>query len=329
MPIPPSTLSNPAGSSVPRPASRLIELGSRHRGARLDILLAAELELSRAQVRRLLVSEAIRLDGRALGLSDKGMPAPGSGTLEVTAWRAPADQVVRPEAAVATLRVLASGAGWLAVDKPAGMPVHPLREGEAGTVLGQVVGLHPEIHGVGEGGLRSGVVHRLDVDTSGVLLMATEEVAWRRIREAFQSHRVEKTYRAIVQGRFDPVGGELEMELPLVVARHRPAVVRVANEDEMRRGRARVIHQSVRPLEALRDATLVEVRPTTGFLHQIRASLAQLGHPLLGDGRYADEAIAKRAPRHMLHAARARLDEIDASAADAADFAACLDGLRG
>jgi 23S rRNA pseudouridine1911/1915/1917 synthase len=296
---------------------------------RLDILLAAELELSRAQVRRLLASEAIWLDGRVLGLSDKGMPSPGSGTVEVTAWRAPADQVVKPERAEARLSVLAAGPGWLAVDKPAGMPVHPLREGESGTVLGHVVTRHPEIHGVGEGGLRSGVVHRLDVDTSGVLLMATEAVAWQRIREAFQSHRVEKTYRAIVQGRFDPVGGELEMELPLVVARHRPAVVRVANEEEIRRGRARVIHQIVRPVEALRDATLVEVRPTTGFLHQIRASLAHLGHALLGDGRYADEVIAGRAPRHMLHAARARFEEIDASAPDAADFAACLDGLRG
>jgi 23S rRNA pseudouridine1911/1915/1917 synthase len=315
-------------SEVDRPASRLIRLNTRHRGVRLDIVLAAELELSRAQIRRLLASEVIRLDGRLLGLADKGMPSPGSGALEVTAWRAPADQVVRPEPMDTGPRVLASGPGWLAVDKPAGMPVHPLRDGEAGTVLGHVAARHPEIHGVGEGGLRSGVVHRLDVDTSGVLLIATEQVAWRRLREAFQTHRVEKTYRAIVAGNFAPIGGGLVMELPLVVARHRPAFVRVASEEEIRRGRARVIRQSLRPIEALRDATLVEVRPTTGFLHQIRASLAHLGHPLLGDGRYAEESTALRAPRHMLHAARVRLDEIDATANDAADFAACIDGLR-
>lgn len=310
------------------PGSRVIRLGARHAGSRLDVLLAAELELSRAQVRRLLVAESVRLDGRVLGIGDKGMATPGSGDLEIAAFRAPADQFVRTERSDAGPTVLATGPGWLALDKPAGMPVHPLREGEEGTVLGHVAALRPEIRGVGEGGLRSGVVHRLDVDTSGVLLMASEEGAWRRIRAAFQDHRVEKTYRAIVAGHFDPIGGELVMEMPLSIARHRPAVVRVANEGEVRRGRARVIHQTARPLEALRDATLIEVLPETGFLHQIRASLAHLGHPLLGDGRYAGEAVAARARRHMLHAAHVRLDEIEARAVDARDFADCLDALR-
>jgi len=325
----PESPPTPGEHTAAWPGSRVIQLGAAHAGSRLDVLLAAELELSRAQVRRLLVAESVRLDGRVLGLGDKGMASPASGALEVAAFRAPADQFVGTEQGDAGPRVLAKGPGWLALDKPAGMPVHPLREGEQGTVLGYVAALSPEIRGVGEGGLRSGVVHRLDVDTSGVLLMASEEMAWRRIRQAFQDHLVEKTYRAIVAGHFDPAGGELVMEMPLSIARHRPAVVRVANDEEVRRGRARVIHQTVRPLETLRDATLVEVRPKTGFLHQIRASLAHLGHPLLGDGRYADATIAARAPRHMLHAAHLLLDEIEARASDARDFADCLAALRG
>ncbi|NIR59804.1 MAG: RluA family pseudouridine synthase, partial [Gammaproteobacteria bacterium] len=79
------------------------------------------------------------------------------------------------------LVVLARGAGWVAVDKPAGVPVHPLRADERGSVLAAVAARHPEVQGVGEGGLRSGVVHRLDVGTSGVLLVATAEDAWQRL----------------------------------------------------------------------------------------------------------------------------------------------------
>jgi 23S rRNA pseudouridine1911/1915/1917 synthase len=299
----------------------------------LDVFLAAELSLSRGQARRLLERGAVSLGGRRLSMGDKGMVLPGAGQLAVDAYAAPGDQRALPgPQGVAGPTVVARGAGWLAVDKPAGVPVHPLREDEAGTVLGQMLDLHPEIHAVGEGGLRSGVVHRLDVETSGVLLLATEAEAWERLRGAFQDHRVRKRYRAIVQGDFAPAGDGLLLELPLVVARHRPARVRVARQEEVRRGRARIIVQTVRPVEVLRGATLIEIEPRTGFLHQIRASMAHLGHPLLGDARYggpvAPDPAAGGACRQMLHAAEIGLEEISAGAPDPPDLLACLDELR-
>jgi tRNA pseudouridine32 synthase/23S rRNA pseudouridine746 synthase len=85
---------------------------------------------------------------------------------------------------------------------------------------------------------------------------------------------------------------------------------------------------SYRPLEALAGATLVEVRPLTGFLHQIRAVLAERGFPLLGDRRYAPPEVAAAAPRHMLHASELRLEEISAASPDPPDFAALLSALR-
>jgi 23S rRNA pseudouridine1911/1915/1917 synthase len=318
-----------SATSRPAPPPRVIGLGAADRGVRLDLFLAAELGLSRGQVRRLLESGAVRLDGRPMRLGDKGLLLPGAGEIEVASWRPPGEQAIPLPAAGAAGPVrLAEGPGWLALDKPAGMPVHPLREDERDTVLGHVAAGRPEVQGVGEGGLRSGVVHRLDVDTSGVLLVATDEAAWRRLRDAFQRHAVEKIYRAIVSGCFDPPGGELRVRLPLVVARHRPSVVRVARDDEVARGRSREVRQTVRPIEQLAGATLVEVRPVTGFLHQIRASLAHLGHPLLGDRRYADDAIAAEAPRHMLHAAGVRFEEIEARAPVPDDFLVCLEARR-
>jgi 23S rRNA pseudouridine1911/1915/1917 synthase len=300
-------------------------VGPADRGRRLDVFLAEKLALSRAQARRLLARGAVRVDGRLLARSAKGRPLALGASVAVEPFRRPEQQRVQPEPGAA-LRVLASGPGWLAVDKPAGTPVHPLEEDEGGTLLGALAALHPEIHGVGEGGLRSGVVHRLDVDTSGALLFATEEAVWQRLRHAFRTQRVEKVYRALVCGRLE---GEGRAEVGLVLARHRPARVRVVGEHE--RKRARGVREGIlswRSLEVFEAASLVEVRPRTGFLHQIRAILAHRGFPLLGDRVYGGPAAAGAAPRQMLHAASLRFEEVAATSPDPPDFAALCTSLR-
>jgi 23S rRNA-/tRNA-specific pseudouridylate synthase len=170
-------------------------------------------------------------------------------------------------------------------------------------------------------------VHRLDVDTSGAMLLATDDETWQRLRAAFAEQRVRKLYRALALGRLEE--GEGEIELPLLTARHRPARVRVARPEELLRTRStRPAHLAWRVLELLPGATLVEVRPRTGFLHQIRAIFAELGHPLAGDRAYGPPADATGAARHMLHAAAIAVDEIDARAPDAPDFARVVEALR-
>jgi 23S rRNA pseudouridine1911/1915/1917 synthase len=330
------------------------------RGERLDRLLGSRLGLSRSQVRRLLADGSVSLDGRVRGYADKGLRLPGEGRLEVRPYRAASQQLVLPERVASgaqrlelpderadgSVRVLARGAGWLAVDKPAGWPVHPLREDETGTVLNALAALHPEIQGVGEeGGLRSGVVHRLDVDTSGVLLFATEQEQWRRLRAAFRAHRVDKQYRALVAGEPQPCSsgepaagafgralgewGE-PMEFELAVARHRPARVRVIVPGARRRGRGYRVRQRLRVVEHLGQASLIEVRLETGFLHQIRVTLAHLGHAVVGDALYGDSnSLALAADRQLLHAARLRFEEVCAESPDPLDFRDQLQRLRG
>lgn len=296
-------------------------------GSRLDRFLAAELGLSRAQVRRLLAGGAVSLAGRRLGVRDKGLALEADAELRVGEFRTPAEQRIRAEPD-APLFVLASGEGWLAVDKPAGWPVHPLEEDETGSVLNALCARHPELHGVGEGGLRSGVVHRLDVETSGALLVATQEAAWQRLRAAFRLHQVDKTYRAVVLGSLD---WQADVECALIVASHRPARVRVLTGDEQdAHPRARRTSLSVRPLERLAGATLVEVRPVQGFLHQIRATLAHLGHPIAGDRRYGDEGAQdpSAARRTLLHASRVAFEDVSAESPDPEDFRAALERLR-
>jgi 23S rRNA pseudouridine1911/1915/1917 synthase len=298
-----------------------LEVAAAEAGRRLDLFLAERLRLSRGSARRLLASGAVRIGGRTLAAADKGLALrAGERVLVSSAARADAERIAaEPDAA---LCVLASGPGWLAVDKPAGMPVHPLAAGERGTLLSAVAARHPEIQGIGEGGLRSGVVHRLDVDTSGAMLLAIDAVQWQRLRAAFSEHRVDKRYRAIALGHLAADG---EIELPLAIARHRPAFVRAAEPGDAD-ARRTVTQWRVRG--RLRGATLLEVRTVTGFLHQVRATLAHLGHPLAGDRRYAPEGDDTGAARHMLHAAQLRFEEIAVQSPDPRDFAELLSALR-
>jgi 23S rRNA pseudouridine1911/1915/1917 synthase len=316
--------------AAPRQAKE-VTVSSEEAGARLDQFLADSLEVSRAQARRLLEAGQVELDGRVATNRDKGRALVMGSLVAIAEFRLPGDQLIVPEAAGGEDgpigEVLARGDGWLAVDKRAGCGVHPLKENETGTVLNAIAALHPEVQGVGEAGLRSGVVHRLDVDTSGALLVATKAASWDRLRAGFKEHRVGKVYRAIVAGNFvEPI----EMKLGLTVAQHRPAKVRVVDfdEDEPVPG-VRVSIQNVIPLEQFEGASLVEVRPQTGFLHQIRVTLADYGHPVIGDQIYGDDLAYPFDGRQQLHAAELHFEEIDVVSPDPADFAAVLTRLRG
>ncbi len=299
-------------------------------GDRLDRFLAHVLGVSRAAVRRLLGEGAVRVDGRGVGPEAKGRPVAPADSVQVVAGRRAETDAPLPEPEAA-LHVLAEGPTAIAIDKPAGQPVHPYRADERGTALNALVARAPEIVGVGEGGLRSGVVHRLDVDTSGVLLFATREEAWRRAREAFASGSARKRYRALVAGHLE---GEGAGRFDLYVARHRPAQVRVAGPAT--REKTWPTRLAWRSLEVFRDATLVEVTPRTGFLHQIRVCLSELGHPVLGDAIYGgvEGAFAARTGlhpgRHLLHAAGLAIDalEVEAESPDPRDFVEALRVLR-
>jgi 23S rRNA pseudouridine1911/1915/1917 synthase len=285
---------------------------------RIDVALAEALGCSRARAQELLAAGVVDVDGSQV--RSKGLRVHHGQRISV--WRSP-ETLDRLTPVDAPLDVLGEGAGWVAVAKPAGLPVHPLRHDEADSLLQRVFARWPRIEGIGEGGLRSGVVHRLDVDTSGVQIFALDEARFERLRDAFRGHRIEKVYRALVASVPEAHGS---LELDLRITRHRPARV-TAFEAGAGGADSRRCPLRWRVLEALADAALVEVRPKTGFLHQIRVSMAWLGHPVLGDPVYGD--AAGRAPRQMLHASRLALDEIEVEAPDPDDFAALLGGLRG
>lgn len=296
-----------------------VEVAADQAGARLDRFLAEGLGLSRARVRHLLEVGRVELAGRRLGLADKSHQTAAGEIFEIEGPLQVSEERPMPRADL-PLEIVAEGPGWLVVDKPAGMGVHPLHPGQQDTVLNAVIARHPEMLGVGEAGLRSGVVHRLDVDTTGALAFATDESHWKRLRGAFSEHRVKKSYLALVASRFET---RQRVEVSLAVTRHRPAHVEVVESG------GRICRQRVTPLEVYAAATLVEVDLETGFLHQIRATLAHLGHPILGDLEYGGPAAlgSLSFARPMLHSARLWVDEIAVKIEPPSDFAAAAAAL--
>jgi len=290
-------------------------VGPAEQGRRLDQFLAGALGISRANARRTLARGAVTWRGRVADLGAKGAQVEEGDAIEVAEIVDPGSALPEPEPD-SPLHILARGPGWIAVDKPAGTPVHPLEPGEHGSLSNALVAREPDILGIGEGGLRSGVVHRLDVETSGVLLFATEQPRWEMLREAFRRHRVRKTYWALVEGRLE---GEGELTLQLAVTQHRPARVRVLSESDPKHGRGRPTRLAWTALQATDRASLIEVRPATGFLHQIRVSMAHLGHPLFGDPAYGGP-VHEVAPRHLLHARHIRWHDVEAASEPPADF---------
>ncbi|HEY8669143.1 MAG TPA: RluA family pseudouridine synthase [Tepidisphaeraceae bacterium] len=297
--------------------------------ARLDIFLARRLSVGRTQVRKLLTAGQVSLNGRTVSESAKGLPVRAGATINVSGF-VPSDEMIvipRPDL---PLTILNGGAGWIAVDKPAGMAVHPLDVTQADTLLNAAVARYPQIQGIGEAGLRSGVVHRLDVDTSGALLLALTQETWDALRSAFAQHRAHKTYLALVHGA---LRGEGRETMDLLISQHHPARVRVLRRPASPAQRdstkgARRCNLSWKSLEHFGDtASLVEVTLGTGFLHQIRVMLAELGHPVIGDKTYGRND-ALNAPRHMLHALRVTAAGAAAESPIPSDFQLLLNTLR-
>jgi 23S rRNA pseudouridine1911/1915/1917 synthase len=202
------------------------------------------------------------------------------------------------------LRILREDPALVAVDKPPGMAAHPLRAEEKGTVANGLLGRYPEMEGVGFSSREPGILHRLDRDTSGVLLAARTGAAFERLRVEFEQGRVIKVYFAVVYGRPDPEG---VVDRPVAARGRRARRVEVVREDGGARGLRGTspAETHFRVVRAYQGFSFVRLRMKTGARHQLRAHMAYLGHPVAGDSIYGpDEGL--RPGRHLLHAAELR-----------------------
>jgi 23S rRNA pseudouridine1911/1915/1917 synthase len=263
-------VSAPPGSGY-APGERLVP--PEQAGDRLDRRVADWSGAPRNQVQAWIHAGLVEVDGRAVERPGETL-RPGARVR----WAPPAPRETRVEPEAGELRVLYEDAALVAVDKPPGLVVHPGAGHRAGTLLNALVHHCPELKDIGEVS-RPGLVHRLDKDTSGLIVVAKTAAAHAALVAQFQAHIIRKQYKALVWGRLPETEGEIDRE----VGRHPTA--RQKMSVHARRGKRAVTFWLVRE-EFPGPLTLVELTPQTGRTHQLRVHLASLGHPVLGDATY-------------------------------------------
>jgi 23S rRNA pseudouridine1911/1915/1917 synthase len=279
-------------------------------GTRLDAFLAGPLG-SRARAQRLIEAGAVLVDGRAA--PKRHLLASG----EVVSVEEPAET---PTADVpdAPYALPYADEHLLVVDKPAGVVVHPARGHHAGTLAQALAG----VAAGGEDAARAGIVHRLDRDTSGLLVVARTEAAHRALRAALQRREITREYLALVEGRPPARTGTIDAPL----GRDRRIRTRISTDTDT--PKAAITHFEIE--RALPRTTLLRVRLETGRTHQIRAHLRAIGHPVVGDPEYGTPGRLGL-DRQFLHAARLAFthpmtgETVDVSSPLPADLHAALD----
>jgi 23S rRNA pseudouridine1911/1915/1917 synthase len=263
-------------------------------GMRLDAAISRLFGVSRTAAAQIVVDGGASLDGVPSAKSDR---VTAGATLDVD-LPGPQDAApARVPEVVPGLTVVHEDDDILLIDKPVGVAAHPSPGWDGPTVIG---GLAAAGHRVSTSGAeeRQGVVHRLDVGTSGVMVVAKSERAYTVLKDAFRDRTVDKRYHALVQGHPDPMTGTVDAPID----RHPTSAYKFA---VVAGGRDSVTHYET--IEAFRHATLLEVHLETGRTHQIRVHMAALKHPCAGDLTYgADPTLARRLglERQWLHAVR-------------------------
>jgi 23S rRNA pseudouridine1911/1915/1917 synthase len=278
-------------------SARRIELEARDEasGSRLDKFLSQHVPgVGRHKAAELCARGLVRVDGRRAKKS--ALLTPGA---RVTV------ELAEPELLEAEpdleLEVRLERPECVVVNKPAGMPSAPLDTSERGTLCGALLARYPEMQGVGYRAREPGLVHRLDTQTSGLVLAARDASAFTRLSRALELEQLKKRYLAVVSAQGLAQSGEISR--PLAPDPAHPERVRVLDAGDLS-GYARHKITRYRIQRTGAGRALVELEVGSAFRHQIRAHLAAIGHPIAGDAVYGGEPVPALGARHALHASQ-------------------------
>ena len=262
---------------------------------RLDVFLTTCLpEFSRSRIQGLIKGGFVKVEAETVTKAGRDLE-PGE-QIEI---RIPPPVPSRLLAEDIPLDIVFENEDLMVVNKPAGMVVHPSPGHDSGTLVHAALGHIPELEGIG-GEERPGIVHRLDKDTSGLIVIAKNERAHRWLQEQFKSRKVEKTYLALVDGKPPTPAGRVEAPIGRNTT-HRKLMAVVPLD----KGREAI--SEYRTLESFPAHTLLEIHPLTGRTHQIRLHMAFLGCPVVADVVYGKRKPTLELDRHFLHAYRLKI----------------------
>jgi len=311
---------------IPDP-SRTFSIAADAAGKRLDVVLAEFIDdVSRSQISRQMGEGAVTLNGKPASQSQKVRAG------DIVVWTPPAVRAVELVAEEIPLRIVFEDAQLVVVDKPAGLVVHPAAGHEDGTLVNALLAHCKDLRGIG-GELRPGIVHRIDKDTSGLLVVAKDDVTMNALGADFKIHRIKRVYDVLLVGRPAHASGRID------TLHGRDPHDRKKFTIKVRTGKRAITNWSL--VEDLGKASRVQAELETGRTHQVRVHFAAMGCPLLGDATYGrpprDEKlreIGKTLGRQALHARTLGFHHpktgawVEFESAPPDDFMAALAALR-
>lgn len=273
-------------------ASEILKITEEHAGKRLDKFLAEKFpRYSRAYLQKLIKNELVSVNGETA--KPKHILRTGDGIkIEFPA----AEEIkMEPDYSI-PLKIVYEDADIAVIDKQPGLSVHPSEKEKSGTLANALLAKYPEIKNIGENFMRPGIVHRLDKDTSGLMVVAKNDAAFQFLKKQFQGRKVEKKYLALVEGNLKEKSGIIEKS----IGRH--GMKQYAGERKkhtLKKTREARTEYAVKKSFAAYD--LVEAKPKTGRMHQIRVHFSSIGHPLACDFKYGSRKCPAGLSRHFLH----------------------------
>lgn len=264
-----------------------IEINTEDFGKRIDAFLAEKLDLSRSNIQRLIENENIIVNSKKIKASYKIQDG------DIIEYEEEEPKSVELEAQDIPVEVLYEDNDIIVVNKPKGLVVHPANGNPDGTLVNAILSICKDsLSGIG-GEIRPGIVHRLDKDTSGVIVIAKNDKAHINLSEQIKNHEVEKTYIALVRGLVKVNEATIDMPIGRSVKDRKKMAIN-------KNGKKAVTHFKV--INRYGDYSLLEVKIETGRTHQIRVHLSQIGYPIIGDAVYSNGKNKWNIQGQCLHA---------------------------
>ncbi len=256
-----------------------IKVHPKDAGMRLDIFLAKNLDLPRTKVQKLILNKQILLNNK------KAKPSYVTTTNDLIEFSPQNNSEDLEEKKIPEISVIFENEDILVIDKPRGIAVHPDTKHKDNTVVNWAIKHYPPIIKIGENMTRPGIVHRLDKETSGVMILAKTQAIFEWLKKVFHDHLAKKQYLTLVSGVFPENIKSIDLEIGRSPSKSRQVAI-PSNRAKQKFIKTRPAKTEFKIIKKFKDYTLLEARPLSGRTHQIRVHLASTGHPVTGDKLY-------------------------------------------
>lgn len=270
------------------------------RHERLDVFLAEQTGISRNKIQKMIEAGQATMDGKTP--KKAGDKLTSTTQIEINEKEESKEEIKKKKVKLPKLEVIAETEDYLVVNKPAGILVHPTQAEEEDTLVHMILNKYPEIKDVGEAEVRPGIVHRLDKDASGLLVIARTQKSFEDLKKQFQDRNVDKIYSVLVYGHLPKEYGQVDFDIDRgsdgrMVSRPKIDMMKLKNVDKVQEGKEALTEYWVE--KEYKRFSFLKIKIHSGRTHQIRVHMFALGCPVVGDPLYFNKKLQKKADQEL------------------------------